>query len=112
MHLQVYFKQIGYETPPTQRHQTSRPDITSIASHLDICARIGVAVVRTALLIALEIAHLSADFLVHETLVVLQLLLDVDLEVNDVVQNPLNLRVQLLAEGRRADRQLLVPAIH
>lgn len=62
--------------------------------------------INKPLIFCASIVKLSFDFLVDESFVVLEVLLDVDLEFDDIVQDLLNLRVQFLAQGVGTEGQL------
>lgn len=86
----------------TQKHQKQVPPISQNAalSHIH----------GTGIFLHLVAAQLLLQLVRHKVLVLAQVRLHVDLELDRVVQDPVDVRVELLAQRVRPDRELLEPA--
>lgn len=62
-----------------------------------------------AVLPSCQILVLPAHFLIDKRLVLLEALLDMNLELDNIIQDPLNLRMELFTQCSSADRELFVP---
>jgi len=107
------------KTPPNERQETNQVKkfCTLFLHSILVDIGTGFGIVLLAIIFGIwtvfascKVLIFPAHFLIDKGLVLLETLLDVDLELDDIVQDPFNLRVKLLAQRSGADGELLVPA--
>jgi len=108
------------ETPPNERQETNQ--VKKSCTLFLHCALVdvgtGFGFVLLVIVFSLwpvfascKVLIFPAHFLIDKGLVLFETLLDVDLELDDIVQDPFNLGVKLLTKSGSADGELLVPAL-